>query len=246
MREALDKLARLASDGRCDLHQLPWHLLELDHTAALRTRLAATLAPATANKHLAALRGVLKQCRLRGLLSVADYHRITDLPPIPGEARRPGIALARTDFERMRRVCAADESAAGARDEALISLLRDAGLRRAEVVSLDRHDYDAASGNLVLRAAGLAVERRLPPRAEARRALTRWLRLRGDAPGPLFHPVNKGGRVERRRLSEQAIYLVCQRRASEAGLPPIGPEALRRPPTEACGTDAGLAERSGC
>jgi hypothetical protein len=40
--------------------------------------------------------------------------------------------------------------------------------------------------------------------------------------------VNKGGRVERRRLSEQAIYIACQKRASEAGLPPTSPEDLRR------------------
>ena len=59
---ALTKLADWASNGRCDALSLPWHLLRIEHTAALRTRLASTLAPATANKHLAALRGVLKQC----------------------------------------------------------------------------------------------------------------------------------------------------------------------------------------
>ena len=61
MREALGKLAGWASDGRAGPHDLPWHLLRLEHIAALRTRLASELAPATANKHLAALRGVLKQ-----------------------------------------------------------------------------------------------------------------------------------------------------------------------------------------
>ena len=49
MREALTKLADWASDGRCGPHDLPWHLLRIEHTAALRTRLTSKLAPATAN-----------------------------------------------------------------------------------------------------------------------------------------------------------------------------------------------------
>ena len=69
--------------------------------------------------------------------------------------------------------------------------------------------------------------------AKIRRALERWLVFRGDAPGPLFNPVNKGGRVVPRRLSQQAIYIACQKRASEAGLPPTSPEDLRRAAPEA-------------
>jgi integrase len=63
---------------------------------------------------------------------------------------------------------------------------------------------------------------------DARAALERWIAIRGGEPGPLFNPVNKGGRIERRKLSEQAIYIACQKRASEAGLPPTSPEDLRR------------------
>lgn len=228
MREALDKLARLASDGRCDLHALPWHLLRIEHTAALRTRLCSILAPATANKHMAALRGVLKQCWKQGRISDDEYRRIIDLPPIRGEARRRGVILAAEDYARLAGVCAADAGPAGARDEALLALLRGSSLRRAEAVALDRADYDAAEGGLAIRDASGRSIRRVAPPAQARRALERWLAIRGDEPGPLFNPVNKGGRIERRRLSEQAIYIACQKRASEAGLPPTSPEDLRR------------------
>lgn len=224
MREALDKLADWASAGRCDLHDLPWHLLRIEHTAALRTRLAATLAPATANKHMAALRGVLKQCSRQELLSAEDYRRITTLPPIRGEASRRAAVLADEDFARIARVCHEDESPAGARDEALLSLLRVEKLRRAEVVALDLADYDARGGRLKAGATGREIELS----RGIQRALARWLALRGDAPGPLFEPVNKGGRIEPRRLSEQAIYIACQKRATAAGLPPTSPEDLRR------------------
>ena len=233
MREALVKLAGWASDGRCDPHDLPWHLLRLDHTAALRTRLCATLAPATANKHMAALRGVLKQCWQQGRLSADDYHRIVDLPPIRGESPRRSVALRAEDFERISRICAADGTASGARDEALLGLLRGSSLRRAEAVALDLADYDPAAGTITVRGSTGAANRRLAAPAAARRSLDRWIQVRGREPGPLFNPVNKGGRIEKRRLSEQAIYIACQKRANEAGLPPTSPEDLRRVHAEA-------------
>ena len=233
MREALDKLARLASDGRCDLHDLPWQLLRIEHTAALRTRLCSILAPATANKHMAALRGVLKQCWKQGRISAEEYRRINDQPPNRGDARQRDVVLAPADFERLAGACAADDGPAGARDEALLALLRGSSLRRAEAVALDRTDYDARDGVLTIRDASGRGERRVEPPDRARSALARWLAIRGDGPGPLFNPVNKGGRIERRRLSEQAIYIACQKRASEAGLPPTSPEDLRRPFSEA-------------
>ena len=78
--------------------------------------------------------------------------------------------------------------------------------------------------------AAIAASAPAPLRAtdDARRALERWILIRGPEAGPLFNPVNKGGRIERRRLSEQAIYIACQKRAAEAGLPPTSPEDLRR------------------
>ena len=233
MREALDKLADWASDGRCGLQDLPWYLLRLEHTAALRTRLCATLAPATANKHMAALRGVLKQCSRQGYVSDEDYRRITDLPPIRGESPRRGAGLAPRDFDRIARICSEDDSPSGARDEALLSLLRCSSLRRAEAVALDLIDFDPADGTIHLRGPHREVSRHLVVSSPTRGALERWLRIRGRESGPLFNPVNKGGRIERRRLSEQAIYIACQKRASEAGLPPTSPEDLRRVYAEA-------------
>lgn len=231
MREALDKLADWASAGRCGAHDLPWHLLELEHTAALRTRLGATLAPATANKHMAALRGVLKQCRLQGTITEERFRRVTDLPPLRGESPRRSSGLRAEDFERLTRVCLDDAGPSGVRDAALLSLLRSPCLRRAEAVALDLADYDAAAGTLRLRPPGRdarAAARQLAVETPGRRALDRWILIRGREPGPLFHPINKGGRIERRRLSEQAIYIACQKRASEAGLPPTSPEDLRK------------------
>ena len=228
MREALRKMADWASNGRCDAESLPWHLLRIEHTAALRSRLAASVAPATANKHLAALRGVLKQCWRAGVMSAEDYQRAIDIPTVRGESPRRTNRLGPDDLYRLSQVCQSDPTPAGARDAALLALLYGAQLRRSEAVALDLSDYDARTAELRVRAIGTGRIGRFVANADARRALDRWIGVRGTEAGPLFFPVNKGGRIEARRLSEQAIYIACQKRAAEAGLPPTSPEDLRR------------------
>lgn len=228
MIEAIGKLARLASDGRCDAHSFRWQDLRIEQTSALRGQLAATLAPATANKHLAALRGVLKQAWQLGLMSTDDYQRAIDLPSVHGPAPRRIRILSPEELRSLAATCERDNSPAGARDSALLALLFGAGLRRAEVVALDVAHYAPESGVLAVRGTASRSARRLTLNSEARQALNRWFGARGTVAGPLFNPINKGGRIEIRRLSEQAIYVACHKRASEAGLPPVSPEDLRR------------------
>jgi integrase len=228
MREAVSKLARLASDGAYTADTLPWHELRIEQTTALRTRLASELAPATANKHLAALRGVLKQCWRLGSISVDDYQRAIDLPAVHGPSPRKHRTLSPQELLGLVAVCESDRSPAGARDAALFALLFGAGLRRSEVVALDVSSFDVETGILTLEATASRPQRRLTVNREGRRALEHWLGQRGSLDGPLFNPINKGGRIEVRRLSEQAIYIACHKRAAEAGLPPVSPEDLRR------------------
>ena len=228
MREALGKLADWASDGRETAHTLAWHRLRSPQTVALRRRLAQDLAPATANKHLAALRGVLRQCALKGWMSEADFRSASALPPARGPAPRERRQLGAPELARLAEVCRADPGPAGARDAALVAVLSDARLRRSEAVSLDVVDLDLGTGVVSVRVSSQSAPRRLLTHPETLRALERWLSIRGPEPGPLFNPINKGGRIEIRGLSEQAIYIACQKRAAAAGLSPISPEDLRR------------------
>ncbi len=228
MTEAAQKIARIASGGECDAFSLPWHTLRIDDTRRLRDKLSDSMAPATANKHLAALRGVLKQAWRMGLMTAEDYQRAIDLQAVRGESPRPSRALSPDELHALIDACERDGSPAGARDCALFGLLFGAGLRRSEVVGVDLADYDAAAGALSVRPTGNRGARRFLVSSEAQAALDAWLERRGSQPGPLFNPINKGGRIEVRRLSEQAIYVACRKRAAEAGLPPVSPEDLRR------------------
>ncbi|MBW2275314.1 MAG: tyrosine-type recombinase/integrase [Deltaproteobacteria bacterium] len=228
MTEALQKIARLASDGRNDMHTLPWHKLRAEHTRELRDRLARDLAPATANKHLAALRGVLKQAWQLGLISAEVYHSAIELRAVHGPSPRKTRTLNAEELHALAAACERDRSPAGARDAALLALLFGVGLRRAEVAALDVSDYDRRTSTICVRGGESRPTRRFSIGSVERTALDAWLDHRGVAQGPFYNPVNKGGRIEIRRLSEQAIYVACHKRSAEAGLPPVSPEDLRR------------------
>ena len=77
-------MARLLTTGRLEATELPWHRLGYQHTQALRAALADRYSPATVNRHLAALRGVLKEAWRLGLMDAED------LPPVDRPARRTG------------------------------------------------------------------------------------------------------------------------------------------------------------
>jgi integrase len=58
--------------------------------------------------------------------------------------------------------------------------------------------------------------------------LEAWIGARGSEAGSLFTPVNKGGKIAVRALSDQAVRKILLKRAGEAGLPPFSPHDLRR------------------
>ncbi len=62
MLGALNTIAAMAGGERVDAQSFPWHQLRHEHTTAIRSALAERYSPSTANKMLAAMRGVLKAC----------------------------------------------------------------------------------------------------------------------------------------------------------------------------------------
>jgi len=52
--------------------------------------------------------------------------------------------------------------------------------------------------------------------------------VRGSEPGRLFLPINKGGRIVGKAMTEQAVYNMLVKRASEAGIDHVSPHDLRR------------------
>jgi len=228
MRTALNAMAAMLTSGAADAQTLDWSAVRYQHAQAVRSRLAERYRPATANKVLSALRGVLREAWRLGLVSSDDYRRAADIEAVKGESIPPGRALSAGELKSLLAACRADETAAGARDAALIALLYGAGLRRSEAVALDVSDYDVTSGMLVVRHGKGNRDRVVYATNGAADALADWLGVRSEEAGPLFLPVNKGGVVGGHRLTGQAVLYILRRRALQGGVTRLTPHDLRR------------------
>lgn len=228
MKGALDAIAGLVTGGKSDAKGLAWHALRYEHTQAIRAFLAKSYAPATANKMLAALKGVLKQAWTLELMDSESYQRAINLPTVKGSRLPKGRALSHEEIRAVFKACAKAGSLSGIRDAAILAVLYGAGLRREEIVNLDLSDYVPQSGALTIQRGKGNKARMVFATNGAHDALEDWLEVRGNEPGPLFIPVLKGERLVIRRLSTQAIYNLLRKRAEEAGVAPFSPHDLRR------------------
>ena len=229
MRGALERIAELVAGGRRTVETLPWHQLRYQHTQAVRAALVDDdLKPATVNKHLAALRGVLQEAWRLGLMTGEDFHRAADLPSVKGSTLPAGRNVGAGEVAALVAACKADDSAAGSRDVAMLAVAFTAGVRLAELVALDLDDYDPETGEVHVRHGKGKVERLTYVQNGAARAVAAWLEARGEQPGPLFCPINRGGRVTVRPMTGQAVYATFAKRAGAAGVAVFSPHDARR------------------
>lgn len=145
-----------------------------------------------------------------------------------GSALPRGRALDAGEVRVLFSVCAQDESPAGRRDAALLAVLYGAGLRRAEVVTLDMADFSPETGAVTVRAGKGHKDRVAYATNGGLKALQAWLVVRGNGEGTLFLPIRKGGIVEPRRMTPQAVLVILEKRAAEAGVQHLSPHDLRR------------------
>ncbi len=180
------------------------------------------------NKHLAALRGVLKQAVRLGSMSLANYQAATDFKGVKGDTLPRGRALAPGEIRGLIQVCLVDRGPAGVRDAACLALLYGCGLRRAEAVGLELADVDLENGVVTVRGGKGRKDRTTHTPPGAKQALSAWAATRGHESGPLLCPVHKAGHITLRRMTAQAIYLTLQKRAAESGVAAFSPHDLRR------------------
>lgn len=223
-RSMKGRLRTVAEILGTNVQTIPWEQLRYEHVEAIRAKLQESdLAPATINATLYALRGVARAAFNLELLPADAYERIRNVKPVKGTRLPPGRALAVGEIGAMLNTCT--EPVIGTRDAALISLMYAGGLRRAEIVALDVEDFHG--GELKVRGKGNR-ERMLYVDNGALDALNDWIGIRGTEPGPLFCPVRKGGEIQPRRMTDQAVYSLLLTRATKAGISRFSPHDLRR------------------
>ena len=231
---SLHRAARIVEGhGHADGVAYPWHRRPPATLSKLRADLAEGYAVATANASVAAVRGALRAAWLAGELDRDGYERRAAALRTVSGGSAPGRAITPKEARKLFAGCAADPNrAAGARDAALLAVLYGLGLRRSEAVGLELADMDRAAGTLLVHGKGRRQRLAYLGLNGSAAAMAAWLAVRGDAPGPLFNPVNRGGRVaEGRSMTGQAVAArviptVRSRRAGEARAA-LAPTVLR-------------------
>lgn len=228
MRTCLQRAASII--GARSVSAVEWAQLRYAHVELIKGSLREQgLAPASVNATLSALKGVARQAWLLQQMPVEDYQRIRAVRCVPNVRVRQVRALDVAELAALLDACAAAESPAGARDACLVALLAGAGLRRTEVVALTLADWRGWDHVLLVHGKGARERVVYLDDGGTRSYLLRWLRARGSEPGALLCPVARGGRVEVRHLSAQAVYAALVRRARQAGIKRhFAPHDLRR------------------
>ena len=228
MRQALETIAQFLSDDRHDAESFPWWEVRYRDSAAVRTFLAKRYKPATVNKMLSALRGVLKQSWRLGYMDADTYQRAADVENLRGSTVPRGRALAGGELAQLFGACTADATPRGTRDAAMLSVFYGCGVRRGELARLEVEDFRPEDCSIIVRHGKRRKQRTVYLSECGCRHVKAWLGDRGDAPGPLFCPVSQTGDVRIRPLRGESIAYILRRRQEQAGSAPFSPHDLRR------------------
>jgi integrase/recombinase XerD len=203
----------------------PAELRQVDHKAVIAwerfMREGEHVAPSTIRRRLAALSSLFKHLVRHGEAArnpVAEIER-------PAINRDEGTTLAFAKAQARKMLDApAEDSVAGLRDRALLSVGLQVGLRRAEIAALkvgDLHQNRGYDSLRVVRKGGRRDALAINPQTAAR--LRAYLDLAGhgaDLDGPLFRPLRPNGKrqEEHRPMDPDAIDRVVRKFATALGL----------------------------
>ena len=228
-KQSLSFIANLVQPGTM-FDAFQWSALRYQHAAAIRSKVAELPSASTANRHLSALRGVLKECWRLGYMTAEEYQRAIDFKTVKGQkaaAAEKGRHLKQGEFAALLGVCD-DGTKAGVRDAALLAVGYICGLRRAELAGLQLSDYDQDNGTLKITKGKGNKERIVPLADGAKDALGDWLDIRGPWAGAMFTVIRKGDHVSLDALTAQSVYDILAKRAEQAGVKKFSPHDLRR------------------
>lgn len=181
-----------------------------EHVEAFISYLLETWKPATAHNRYRAIRSFFGWLVDEGEVRESPMARMKP-PRLP---ETPPEVLSADQIKRLFAVCEDDKSFFGRRDEAIIRIFADTGIRRAELLGLTLDDVDLEHGELTVTGKGSRT-RRVGAGDQAVRALDRYLRARTKHPfakRPELWLSRKGA------LRESGLAELIRDRGREAGV----------------------------
>ena len=218
-------IVEFLTGSRMPAADVPWRSLRREDLRVVRAWAAETQAPPAQRR--------LLRC-LRGLVVTASAATPNDgfdsaTPPAPLRAamgrRVPRRGISAREAKALLDACDPCAGAAGRRDRAVICLMLLAGLRRREVVALQRGDFDEATSCLRVRSRA-GPTRLIVLHGDCLEAVTAWLQASDGAAGPLFVAYRRD-QILTRALQPGAINHLLARRCRRAGCSPLTPRDLR-------------------
>jgi site-specific recombinase XerD len=208
-------------------HGMPQDVVHIrrEHVEAFIADLLARWKPTTASVRFRALQQFFKWLDEEGEIKGSPMARMKP-PRVP---ENPPPVLRDEELRRLLKACEGQDFEAR-RDMAIISVLIDTGIRRAELVGLrwnpqnpDENDVDLDQG--VLRVMGKGRRIRVVALGNKTvKALDRYLRKRAQHPDAACSALWLGRRGP---MTESGVFQMLRRRGREAGLGNIHPHQLR-------------------
>lgn len=190
------------------------------------------LSSCTVNRRLAALSSLVKLARVVGLCSFTLEVKGQVVTPLR-DARGPGA-----EGVKKLLACALERiDKKGRRDYAMLRLLYDLALRRAEVCSLDVEHATKEPGALWVMGKQRTQRQRITLPAKTKEALQGWLLERGEEAGPLFIGLDprseKRATIYEKRLTGDGLCLIIKQLGKKADVT-VKPHGLRHAAITKC------------
>lgn len=222
-RSQMSALVRIAGLFDHTPASMPWCSVTYEMASVIKARLRQEgLKPATINRLLSALRGVLREAWRCGLIPHEQFARIDDVSNEKNQTLPAGRALERSET---RALLDAFESP---RDRAILAVFVH-GLRRTEITALTLGDV-LPHGLRVVKGKG-GKERLVPYVGDAAKIIGQWIEqhARRESTAPLFYRVDRhGNSYTDSPLTADALYKIVTAGAKRAGIDNVKPHDLRR------------------
>jgi integrase/recombinase XerC len=185
------------------------------------------LAEATVNRRLAALRSLLKFCYRLGW-SQTDGRSLVEGERVVAYRDTRGVS---TEIVKKLFAAADTRDLTGLRDVALLRLLCENALRRAEVCSLSVADFRPEEKRLFVLGKGKGTQKEPETLSDrAVEALNRYVAAAGhgsDPEAPLLRNVDPRPEYNGLRLTGDGIYHIVRDLGARVGVPTLTPHKLR-------------------
>jgi integrase/recombinase XerC len=192
----------LGAHGRANAHVLAYK----------QSLIERGLSSSTVNRRLAAIRSLVKMARTLGLI---DW--TLDVPNMKSKSYRDTRGPGVEGVQKMLEKNDTRSDAKGIRDQAIIRLLFDLGLRRGEVAILNIEDVDLQTCRVSVVGKGKREADTLTMPSQTVEALQRWINNRGLQPGPLFLNLDRA-RKGSGRLTDKSIYRIVKTLGDGCGI----------------------------